>query len=453
MIHPPRHLLLTIAAIVLLVPGRAGSNREPYEQVFLITAYYSPLPGQCCYVRGGYDADKVLNGEGVAAADGTAVYPGMLAAPASYAFGTKVKLPGLGVLAVHDRGGAIQELAGGVHRLDIWAGYGEEGLARALAFGAQTMRGTVYPPGFEQPQTHLDLADLPAPLARLEEFRLGATTLLSVRAKKGDVSYSARMLQESLAALGYFRHPATGQFGDVTEEALGRFLRDYHVDASPNELTPEIAAHILSALHRQGVESPVTEFVDAQSDSTTLREAQRTLRFLGYYGGRTDGTYSDALASAILRFQQENFLVGTKDDPGAGRIGPVTMRALRGAWDRELVSRRADTLLTLRAVEEKMRIQKRAPDRFLSEGDSGSQVRILQSLLAERGFFPAPEINGNFGPRTREAVVRYQQSRGIIARAADHGAGTVGPSTLSALQREERRELFSRVRAEGWRVL
>ena len=54
------------------------SGNEPYEQEFLITAYYSPMPGQCCYVRGGEAADKVLNGQGIAGADLTPVFPGYL---------------------------------------------------------------------------------------------------------------------------------------------------------------------------------------------------------------------------------------------------------------------------------------------------------------------------------------------------------------------------------------
>ena len=45
-------------------------SSAPYEQEFVITAYYSPQPNQCCYVKGGYVADKILNGEGHTTADG-----------------------------------------------------------------------------------------------------------------------------------------------------------------------------------------------------------------------------------------------------------------------------------------------------------------------------------------------------------------------------------------------
>jgi peptidoglycan hydrolase-like protein with peptidoglycan-binding domain/3D (Asp-Asp-Asp) domain-containing protein len=450
--HIPKRIFATVAFVVLIHPGQVGSNREPYEQDFFVTAYYSPLPDQCCYVRGGYEADKVLNGEGVKAADGTAVYPGMLAAPPSYPFGTKVALSGIGILAVHDRGGAIQE-QGGVHRLDVWAGYGEEGLARALAFGAQRVRGTVYPPGFHQPQTKLALDDLPAPLSKLENYKLAYLNLLSVRAQKEDHGLSVKMLQTTLKEMGYFRHAVTGRFGEVTEQSLAHFLSDYHLSEPTDALTPTAAAFVLSAEHRRGVKDPISGYVDQKANATTLREAQRILRFLGYYRGRTDGIYSDALAGAILHFQKDYYLVGTENDAGAGRIGPLTMQQIRGAWDRLLVAERARKYLLLHKVEQHVAKNNLAVEQFLSEGDYGTQVRTLQSLLADRGFFPEAKINGNFGPLTGASVTQYQLSRDLISSSSAHGAGVVGPATLAALQREERSMLYQLVRATGWQAL
>src|SRR3989338_11176543 len=144
-ILPYRRLLLAVLFVTLIAPPGVAGVPAIEEREFVITAYYSPLPDQCCYVRGTYAADTLLNGKGIAGADGTAVYPGMIAAPKSYVFGTRVELPGIGVGTVHDRGGAINVLESGSHRLDLWMGYGEEGLARALAFGVQRLKGTVYP--------------------------------------------------------------------------------------------------------------------------------------------------------------------------------------------------------------------------------------------------------------------------------------------------------------------
>jgi len=210
---------------------------------------------------------------------------------------------------------------------------------------------------------------------------------------------------------------------------------------------------VLSAEHRKGVEGPIGGFVDGESDAETVREAQRILRYIGYYRGRTDGIYNGTLAEAILQFQKDSALVGTEEDPGAGRIGPLTLKQIRAAWDRALVRERAQKLLVLHEAGKYLDEHDLAVEQFLSEGDNGRQVRILQSLLADRGLFPIEKINGNFGPLTKSAVQQFQLSRGIISSPASHGAGVVGPATLSTLQREERKELYQLVRATGWQAL
>lgn len=47
----------------------------------------------------------------------------VLACPPDFAFGTQLWIEGVGIATCHDRGGAIKG-----HRLDLWAGIGEEGL-------------------------------------------------------------------------------------------------------------------------------------------------------------------------------------------------------------------------------------------------------------------------------------------------------------------------------------
>lgn len=448
----PVHIRVVLCLIIFIAPLHAFTGEEPYEQEFLITAYYSPLPNQCCYVKGGYEADKVLNGQGIAGADGTAVYPGMIAAPASYSFGTKIELPGIGTFTVHDRGGAINELGNGVHRLDIWVGHGEAGLARALEVGLVKIKGTVYPKGSSQPATSFDVSTFDAHLDKLQKFQLAGTNLLDVSPQVNDFSYSTVMLQETLRDLGYFTHAVTGKFGEVTQDSLRRFIADYRVQQSDAKLTQKTAAYLLSAVRRKGAEDPIQEAVYDGAAPKTIMEAQRILRFLGYYKGRTNGDYNDELAAAILQFQQEHWLVGNWGDPGAGQIGPITMKHVRALWDRTLVAAHADKLLLLQEVKDHVK-NYGSIQQFLAEGNYGPQTRLLQTMLAQRGFFPAENINGSFGPLTKQAVMEYQLSQNIISSQSSQGAGVVGPQTLSALQTEEMKALYQLVRAEGLRVL
>lgn len=444
---------MVVALVAPLVGGaKLLKSTQPYEQEFVITAYYSPRSGQCCYVTGGERPDRVLNGEGKVGADGTSVYPGMIAAPASYAFGTRVTLSGLGTFEVNDRGGAILERADGTHRLDIWVGEGEEGLARALAFGVKRMRGTVYPVESAQPQISFALATIPPNFERLAPYRV-TESLLAVRPMLGDRGPSVEMLQQRLKDVGYFTAPVSGFFGEETRAGLKAFLQDYRIDEPSDALTERAAAYIAAAAWRSKAGQPVSGVVEDASPAKTVAEAQRILRFLKYYYGRTDGVYGPGLKASILKFQQAHGLVGTEQSPGAGRIGPITMRSLTAEWNGILVARRAQMLLDKRHIAQLLVQRGELIDEFLSEGDQNRRVRMLQTILAQEGYFPEKRISGTFGEVTKAALLKYQLEKGIIGSAADSGAGRVGPATLREITSRKLREIYALVRANGWKVL
>ncbi|HAX76177.1 MAG TPA: hypothetical protein DCY88_10155 [Cyanobacteria bacterium UBA11372] len=59
-------------------------------------------------------------------------------------------------------------------------------------------------------------------------------------------------------------------------------------------------------------------------------------------------------------------------------------------------------------------------------GSRGESVRKLQMYLKKRGLFKG-EVNGIFGPRTRDAVIAFQRARGMTPD------GVVGVRTLAAM--------------------
>lgn len=60
-------------------------------------------------------------------------------------------------------------------------------------------------------------------------------------------------------------------------------------------------------------------------------------------------------------------------------------------------------------------------------GSRGTQVREIQELLVKAGF--PLEVDGIFGPKTRDAVIRFQRQVGL------RPDGIVGERTYAALLR------------------
>ncbi|NEQ24066.1 MAG: peptidoglycan-binding protein [Microcoleus sp. SIO2G3] len=64
---------------------------------------------------------------------------------------------------------------------------------------------------------------------------------------------------------------------------------------------------------------------------------------------------------------------------------------------------------------------------LVQEGSRGSQVTAIQQRLQQLGYFKA-NITGYFGSQTKEAVIRFQQAKGLTPD------GVVGTSTETALR-------------------
>src|SRR6056300_1796374 len=126
--------IFTLISLFLFIPFSFADNCEDGE--YVLSAYYSPLPGQNFYATGSYASEVVLNGGGIITASGEYVKDidyGFVAAPPCFDFGEVVHIQDLGYFKVLDRGGAIKG-----NRIDVWVGSGDTGLVTALNFGKQT---------------------------------------------------------------------------------------------------------------------------------------------------------------------------------------------------------------------------------------------------------------------------------------------------------------------------
>ncbi|MSR68098.1 hypothetical protein EXS65_04755 [Candidatus Peribacteria bacterium] len=423
----------------------------PRTQDFVVTAYYSPLPGQSAYFRGTYEDEITFNGQGIRGADGTGVYTGMIAAPPSYAFGTRIELEGLGIGTVHDRGGRIVEWGDALHRIDLWMGKGEEGLARALTWGTRRVTGTVYPLGIEQmPREKLSLDSIPTDTAILATLPKMDSFILLTQAAFGDIGPAPRLLQSTLRELGYFHEKPTGEFGPRTQNALKDFLSDAGIEEDGSAVNEVIAAALTVALGIKSENLPDLAIgLRRGQRGNDVRQAQKLLRFLGYYRGRTDGIFSSVFRDAVAEFQIRNGLIGSAADTAAGRIGPVTQAKILNAWKMKIVSMKSPALLLKMRIASGVQSGGWLPQQVLAAGDRGKDVRLLQSFLKNAGYLALSDITGTFGERTRQALLKYQFDSKVVSSDTSRGAGVFGPATKAAAIKDVVAARWEDVRANG----
>lgn len=395
---------------------------------FVVSAYYSPILGQRKYVTGSFAGDVRLNGDGVHSADGSIVYPGMVAAPKNYPFGTKLNIPGVGVVAVHDRGGAIVnagQRSQAYDRIDVWMGYGDAGLQRALHWGRRTVQAIVY--GID-PSIQENVA-----LQGYSEAEKVAQTLtgedpqtftedLSVH----DKNKSVKKLQQSLKKLNYYTGDESDEYDEPTRVAVVKFQVEVGVIDSENDFGagyfgPETRRKLEEALNLRS--SQVTKHLplnplSRDDQGSDVRKLQQALKKLGYDVEAT-GIYDVETVDAILKFQKDQNVVVSDADVGAGVFGPRTMQVLAT----KLVGVELANASDEEAVEPVVVFGK-----DLKLGDRGDDVRKLQEELKRMNYLGV-EASGYYGEVTQHAVMKFQQAQGLVDADDATGAGVFGAAT------------------------
>lgn len=395
----------------------------PYTKKFIISSYYSPLPNQPHYFKGTYEKEVRLNGRGTNGADGTKVYPGMVAAPKTFPFGTKMQIPGIGFVTVHDRGGAIKN-----NRLDVWMGEGEEGLSRALGWGMRTVEVTVF--GVDPSiQESVDFSGVP--MVDLNKFLVQTEHFKSDLALE-DSGEDVRELQRFLKKLGYFESEPTGYFGQETQAAVQKFQLDQKVINSANDpgagnFGPRSRMALESLLNNEKssllakIPQPTIKKGDKGDKVKALQEILHEYKFLN----EVNGVFDEATLDAVFRFQLDLSLVEKKTDFGAGMYGPRTFDSFKKIISGVLTPATSLGAKPLAPSSEVFSKQ-------LALTDKGLEVMLLQEELKRLNFLGV-EPTGYYGKITEHAVQKFQQAFGIISPGNDNGAGVTGPQTLAKL--------------------
>lgn len=132
------------------------------------------------------------------------------------------------------------------------------------------------------------------------------------------------------------------------------------------------------------------------SQGTAVTTLQQRLKTLGYYSAGIDGDFGSLTEAAVIAFQKNNAVAVD------GVVGSGTESAIeRSIW----VSQRP----------------------LLKQGSRGEEVKRLQYLLVDAEGKPARTgetmsfdigaIDGDFGPKTKAAVIKFQNDRNLVADA------------------------------------
>lgn len=135
------------------------------------------------------------------------------------------------------------------------------------------------------------------------------------------------------------------------------------------------------------------------------------IALLGVGSLNNETTYFGSLTKkAVIKFQLANGLVGD------GIVGEMT----RSIIDKLVSSSVKPVVPVINTPTLKL-------NSILKFGSKGDEVIELQKLLKEKGYFNL-ELNSNFGPATKSAVIKFQLANGLV------GDGIVGEMTWALLK-------------------
>ena len=215
-------------------------------------------------------------------------------------------------------------------------------------------------------------------------------------------------LQQDLKQLGFYYAEITGNFGEKTEAAVKKFQESRGLTVNGVAGTSTLNA-IASAITKAGgsTSGSTGGVMRLGSTGDDVRALQQNLTILGYYYGDVTGRYGSLTQQAVKKFQKAK---GMTDD---GVAGTTTVNAIVSA-----VRSSGSTPASGSGS---------AATGTLREGDSGTAVKELQTMLKKLNYYYG-DITGSFGSLTRQAVRKFQDDNDLTVD------GIAGTSTLNKLR-------------------
>lgn len=453
-------IVITNILLQAISPLIALWSDNGVARTFIVTAYYSPLPNQAFYLRGNYEDEVVLNGEWIRGASGKKVYPWMLAAPNTYAFGTRIQLDGIGLWIVEDRGGAIVTAGKRGYeydRIDIWMGYGDEGLRRALTWGKRKVNGVVY--GNTNTLSSIDFSNIAVGGSLSKKVQQNAASNFSIFSTgigKDSDEESIKALQKFLKSVSLYDGDIDGKYNLNLINSIYTFQQKYDIVDSPDDIwagywgfsTRKKAQSLLNTgdlsqnTQTNQKEAPFDVFtngVSSASPAEQIKELQQFFTNIEYYDGEISGNYKD-ISDIIINYQIENNLIKDETDPAAGYWGPKTRLQAKKDSDAYQEKKRKEAEYVKRMEDLKLKTLSQAQTTLdtigeIKKWDTSLWVRELQKTLKKLGYFDGNDT-AIFWEKTEDAIMKYQMKNELIQKETDIWAGKLWPKTKEILKNE-----------------
>ncbi|PAX53191.1 peptidoglycan-binding domain-containing protein [Brunnivagina elsteri] len=253
------------------------------------------------------------------------------------------------------------------------------------------------------------------------------STATFTRLQEGSTGSAVTKLQQRLKTLKFYTGAVDGVFGANTKAAVIKYqqskavqFNDVTVDGIVGYVTESSIQRDIWLSQRQPIKEG-SQGKDVQLLQQILKTAddinkdQGQWNMSGGFGvGSVDGVFGATTKAAVIKFQQVEKLNAD------GVVGALTWDRLAGivAFDLDAIGVVANNVYDLTT---------RLP---IKEGSATPDVFVIQDLLTVLKLYNSGQIDGKFGAKTKEAVIKFQTANGLKAD------GIVGEKTAIALSNQ-----------------
>lgn len=447
--------LIISITVFWILPSKSFWNYS--QNYFVVTAYYSPLPGQDYYLTWNYNDEIRLNGRWIAWASWKGVFSGMFAAPKKYEFWTKIFLSWLWAWSVEDRWGAIVPAGKRWYehdRIDIWVWYWDEGLRRAMYWGKRKISWNIIN-GWSD--ITFNYKDIPAPMWVTKGFKK-MSDIFTMNIWIWTDSKKVIELQKLLNKVWLYNWKLDWVYNDDVMKIIFEFqMRNniiewensswawYWGNKTRNLFLQKYLNWEFDENQIEDIEETVTNenswydslFVWTLNSKEKKVLLQKLLFEMWLYDWDIDWNYNHVY-DIILENQISNNLVKSKDSTWAWTFWPKTRELFKWLYTKYLDENKRKIELDKKFKEIEIIVEKIAHEKIKNMWtpkfwEVSWNVRDLQKTLKVLWFFNYKDT-AIFWDITKNSVLEYQLNNKLITNSKDSWAWVIWPKTKKSLK-------------------